>query len=185
MQEDTAKSEVVKIVAVRIAIFLIGLLVAFAVTRMLRDDPLALFGSERIYAGPVKIAALVLVVIISVLQISFFLLKIKLKKFNLPFEIIYFLAVFVSVLRITQLTNQYFIGELTADRYGLSFVMEIGAYAFNLFSLVFYLLNKKMLKLTKDMYEKCDICGGDLYAQGVPMHIGEYKYCGLCKKRKK
>jgi hypothetical protein len=170
-----------KEIIIRASGLVFGALMVAAVIYATGGDLLFKFDHSRADVRALKVFSYILVIVVSTLQIIFSLLKIRLNKYSIPFEIIYFLTVFVSVVRIAQFGHQYFAGEMSPEDWGILSAMEIGAYSLNLVSLVIYSINKTMFKLTKDMYEKCDICGGDLYCHGVPERRGDYKFCGLCK----
>ncbi len=175
------KPNVPKDIVIRASGLVFGAVIVAAVIYATGGDLLFELGRSRTDIRVLKIFTYVLIIVVSTLQIIFSLLRIRLNKYSIPFEIIYFLAVFISVVRITQYGHQYFTGEITPEDWGFSFAVEIGAYSLNLVSLVLYSINKTMFRLTKEMYEKCDVCGRDLYSHGVPEQGENYKLCGLCK----
>jgi len=130
--------------------------------------------------GLPRIAIVVFVLIVTILKFLFAILRLRLKNYRLPFEIVYFLAILISVVNITQYIRLYMGGGLSSQDFGISFLLEIGVYTLNMVSMVTYAIKREVAKLTADIYDKCDLCGGDLYAYGPPETIKDHCICGSC-----
>ena len=121
-----------------------------------------------------------LVLIVLILRISFTLMRTRLKTYRLPFELIYILSVVISVVKMWQYISLYLAGDLLFRDFEMSFMLEVGTYGLSLLSLTTYLIRRKETELTKDMYDKCEVCNGDLYAHGPPDVVATHHICGSC-----
>ncbi len=80
----------------------------------------------------------------------------------------------------SQYVHFYLAGDLSSDVFGISFCLEIGAYTLNLISMTTYAIGRNVAKLTEDMYDKCEVCNGDLYAYGPPEIVNNHYVCRSC-----
>lgn len=129
-----------------------------------------------------KTIVCVLIFILTALKLLFSLKKIRLKNYRLPFELIYICSVAISVIRVSQYINLYLEGCLSYRNFETSFLLEIGTYILNIFSMATYFIKQNIDKMTGEIYDKCEVCNGDLYAFGAPEVINKHHVCGACAR---
>jgi len=127
-----------------------------------------------------KITLCVLIFAVSALRISFSATRIRLSRYRIPFALIHILTVVISGIKITQYVDLHLKGRLPLEDFDTLFVLEIGTYVLSLFSVAAYSIKQKVVKLTGDIYDKCQVCDGDLYAHGAPHIIKNHHICGAC-----
>lgn len=130
--------------------------------------------------GVLKITLCVLIFTVSVLRIFFSATGIRLSKYRIPFALIHILTVVISGIKITQYVDFYLKGRLALADFDTLFVLETGTYCLSLFSVASYSIKRNVIKLTGDIYDKCEVCNGDLYAHGTPDIIKNHHICGAC-----
>ena len=126
-----------------------------------------------------RIIVCLLVLVVVILRVLFTAMRIRLKNYRLPFELIYILSIAISVVKISEYISHYLAGDLSAKDFEISFILEIGTYSLNLLSIATYFIRQKEAKLTENMYDKCEVCGGVLYAYAPP----RYSWQPSCLRR--
>ncbi|MHC4656756.1 MAG: hypothetical protein ACYTDW_11215 [Planctomycetota bacterium] len=71
-------------------------------------------------------------------------------------------------------------GRLPLADFDTLFISEIGTYCLSILSVAAYSIKQNVVKLTGDMYDKCEVCNGDLYAHGTPDIVQNHHICGAC-----
>ncbi|MHC4547129.1 MAG: hypothetical protein ACYSYL_21900 [Planctomycetota bacterium] len=127
-----------------------------------------------------KIALCVFIFTVSALRIFFSATGIRLNKSKNPFMVIHILTAVISGIRMTQYVYLYSMGHLPVADFDTLFVSEIGTYGLSILSLASYIIKRNIAKMTGDMYDKCEVCYGDLYAHGVPHIIKNRHICAAC-----
>jgi len=127
-----------------------------------------------------KITLCVLIFTVSILRISFSVMRIRLNKYRIPFVLIHVLSVVISGIKISQYVNSYLRGHLTLADFDNLILLEIGTYCLSFFSVAAYSIKQNIVKMTGDIYDKCEVCDGDLYAHGTPEIIKNHHICGSC-----
>jgi hypothetical protein len=105
---------------------------------------------------------------------------VRLSKYRIPFALTHVLTVVISGIRIIQYVDLHLKGRLPLGDFETLFVLEIGTYCLSLLSVAAYSIKQNVVKLTGDIYDKCEICNGDLYAHGTPDIIKNHHICGAC-----
>jgi hypothetical protein len=127
-----------------------------------------------------KITLCVLIFTVSALRVFFCATGIRLNRYKIPFAIIHILTVVISGIKITQHVDLYLKGRLPLADFDTLFVLEIGTYVLSVLSVATYSIKQDVAKLTGDMYDKCQVCNGDLYAHGTPHLIKNHHICSAC-----
>ena len=128
----------------------------------------------------IKIALCVLIFTVSVLRVFFNVVGIRLGKYRIPFALIHILTFIISGIKITQYIDLYLKGRLPIGDFDTLFILEIGTYCLGLLSVAAYSIRRNVVQLTGDMYDKCRVCNGHLYAHGAPYKIKDHYICGAC-----
>jgi len=105
---------------------------------------------------------------------------VRLRKYRILFALTHVLTVVISGIRIIQYVDLHLKGRLSLGDFDTLFVLEIGTYCLSLLSVAAYSIKQKVVKMTGDMYDKCQVCNGDLYAHGTPDIIKNHNICGKC-----
>jgi len=134
------------------------------------------------YMDVLRVIVNVLVLVVVILRVLFTLTKIQLKNYKLPFELIYFFFMLVSVFRITGYIVLYLAGDLSSGDFEVSFALEMGIYVLAMLSLGTYFVRRKEAELTENIHDKCEVCGGPLYTYGPADIIDDHHVCGACAK---
>ena len=132
------------------------------------------------YMSVLKIALCVLIFTVSILRILFSLTGIRHSRYRISFALIHILTVVISGIRIIQYVDLQLKGRLPLGDFDTLFVLEIGTYCMSLLSVAAYSIKQKVIKMTGDIYDKCEVCNGDLYAHGTPDTIKDHHICGAC-----
>lgn len=127
-----------------------------------------------------KITLCVLIFTVSILRILFSVMGVRLSKYRIPFALTHVLTVVISGIRIIQYVDLHLKGRLPLGDFETLFVLEIGTYCLSLLSVAAYSIKQNVVKLTGDIYDKCEVCNGDLYAHGTPDIIKNHHICGAC-----
>ena len=127
-----------------------------------------------------KTTLCVLIFTVTILRILFSLTPIRHRKFRILFALIHILTVIISGIKITQYVDSYLKGRLILEDFDTLIILEMGTYILSLFSVAAYSIRRRVVKMTGDMYEKCEVCNGDLYAHGAPDIIKNHHICGKC-----
>ncbi len=127
-----------------------------------------------------KITLCVLIFTVSILRILFSVIGVRLSKYRIPFALTHVLTVVISGIRIIQYVDLHLKGRLPLGDFDALFVLEIGTYCLSLLSVTAYSIKQNVVKMTGDMYDKCQVCNGDLYAHGTPDIIKNHNICGAC-----
>jgi hypothetical protein len=121
-----------------------------------------------------------LIFTVSFLRIFFSAAGIRLSRYRIPFALIHILTVVISGIKITQYVDSYLKGRLILEDFDTLIILEIGTYSLSIFSVAAYSIKQKVVKMTGDIYDKCEVCDGDLYAHGPPDIIKNHHICGAC-----
>lgn len=105
---------------------------------------------------------------------------VRLSKYRIPFALTHVLTVVISGIRIIQYVDLHLKGRLPLGDFETLFVLEIGTYCLSLLSVAAYSIKQNVVKMTGDMYDKCEVCNGELYAHGSPDIIKNHNICGAC-----
>jgi hypothetical protein len=132
------------------------------------------------YMSVLKIPLCVLIFTVSILRIFFNLKRVRLSKYRIPFALIHILTFVISAIKIAQYIDLYLKGRLPHGDFDTLFVLEVGTYCLSLLSVAAYSIKQNVVNLTSDMYEKCEVCNGHLYAHGAPDIIKNHHICGKC-----
>ena len=127
-----------------------------------------------------KIILCVLIFTVSILRILFSVMGVRLGKYRILFALTHVLTVVISSIRIIQYVDLHLKGRLPLVDFDTLFVLEIGTYCLSLLSVAAYSIKQNVVKMTGDMYDKCEVCNGDLYAHGTPDIIKNHNICGAC-----
>jgi hypothetical protein len=127
-----------------------------------------------------KITLCVFIFTVSILRILFSVMGVRLGKYRILFALIHVLTVVISGIRIIQYVELHLKGRLPLGDFETLFVLEIGTYCLSLLSVAAYSIKQNVVKLTGDMYDKCEVCNGDLYAHGTPDIVQNHHICGAC-----
>ena len=127
-----------------------------------------------------KISLCVLIFTVSILRIFFNVMGVRLRSYRIPFALIHILTFVISAINIARYIGLYLKGRLPIGDFDTLFVLEIGTYCLSLLSVAAYSIKQKVVKLTGDMYEKCEVCNEHLYAHGAPNIIKNHHICGKC-----
>ena len=130
--------------------------------------------------GVLKITLCVLIFTVSFLRIFFSAAGIRLSRYRIPFALIHILTVVISGIKITQYVDSYLKGRLILEDFDTLIILEIGTYSLSIFSVAAYSIRRSVVKMTGDIYDKCEVCDGDLYAHGPPDIIKNHHICGAC-----
>ena len=127
-----------------------------------------------------KITLCVLIFTVSVLRILFSVMRVRLSKYRILFALTHIITVVISGIRIIQYVDLHLMGRLPLGDFESLFVLEIGTYCLSLLSVAAYSIKQNVVKMTGDMYDKCEVCNGGLYAHGTPDIIKNHNICGAC-----
>ncbi|MDH4238884.1 MAG: hypothetical protein OEW48_04930 [Phycisphaerae bacterium] len=127
-----------------------------------------------------KVILCVLIFTVSILRILFSVMGVRLGRYRILFGLTHILTVVISVIRIVQYVDLHIKGRLSLGDFETLFVLEIGTYFLSLLSVAAYSIKQNVVKMTGDMYDKCEVCNGDLYAHGTPDIIKNHHICGAC-----
>ena len=127
-----------------------------------------------------KIALCVLIFTVSILRILFSVMGVRLGKYRILFALTHVLTVVISGIRIIQYVDLHIDGRLPLGDFETLFALEIGTYFLSFLSVTAYSIKQNVVKMTGDMYDKCEVCNGDLYAHGTPDIIKNHHICGAC-----
>jgi len=129
-----------------------------------------------------KITLCVLIFTVSILRILFSVMGVRLGRYRILFALTHILTVLISGIRIIQYVDLRIKGRLSHADFEMLFVLEIGTYFLSIFSVAAYSIKRNVVKLTGGIYDKCEVCNGDLYAHGTPDIIKNHHICGACLK---
>jgi hypothetical protein len=124
-----------------------------------------------------------LILLVTLLSLLFSIIRLRNKVIRLPFEIIYVISIFISVIRLMQTIDLCLQGSPAGRDYSGLISLQFGIYCLNLGSLCLYMIQLKWqqgLRGCREHFEKCDFCKGDLYAHGVPRLEKNQRVCGKC-----
>jgi len=127
-----------------------------------------------------KITLCVLIFTVSILRILFSVMRVRLRKYRILFALTHILTVVISGVRIIQYVDLHVDGRLPLGDFETLFALEIGTYFLSFLSVTAYSIKQNVVKMTGDMYDKCEVCNGDLYAHGSPEIIKNHNICGAC-----
>ena len=127
-----------------------------------------------------KIILCVLIFTVSILRILFSVMRVRLSKYRILFALTHVFTVVISGIRIIQYVDLHLEGRLPLGDFETLFVLEIGTYFLSFLSVTAYSIKQNIVKMTGDMYDKCQVCNGDLYAHGTPDTIKDHHICGAC-----
>ena len=127
-----------------------------------------------------KITLCVLIFTVTILRILFSITGIRHSKYSISFALIHILTVVISCIKITQYVDSYLKGRLILEDFDTLIILEIGTYILSIFSVASYSIRRSVVKMTGDIYDKCEVCNGDLYAHGIPDIIKDHHICGAC-----
>lgn len=127
-----------------------------------------------------RITLCVLIFTVSILRILFSVIGVRLGRYRILFALTHIVTVLISGIRIVQYVDLHVKGRLSLADFETLFVLEIGTYFLSIFSVAAYSIKRNVVKLTGDMYDKCEVCNGDLYAHGTPDIIKNHHICGAC-----